>query len=78
METIEFIRENGGYVKESIVIIDRAQGAEENLRKEGVSLRYLFSLKDIIISFKRQGFLNEETFKSLWLDLYGGESFVER
>ncbi|MCE4623143.1 MAG: orotate phosphoribosyltransferase [Caldisphaeraceae archaeon] len=77
METIGFIRENGGSVKESIVIIDRAQGAEENLRKEGVSLRYLFSLKDIIVSLKKQGFLNEETFKSLWLDLYGGEGFVE-
>ncbi|MEN4007103.1 MAG: orotate phosphoribosyltransferase [Methanobacteriaceae archaeon] len=46
LKAIRAIEENGGNVKKAIVVVDRAEGAIENLEKEGILLKPLFSIND--------------------------------
>lgn len=53
ISAVEAIREEGGEVKDSVVLIDRLEGARTNLRKIGVSLHALtdiLELSDILYS----------------------------
>lgn len=44
IKAIKAIEENGGIVKRAIVVVDRAEGAIENLKKEGILLEPLISI----------------------------------
>lgn len=46
IKAINAIKDNGGIVKKAIVIVDRAEGAVENLKKEGIILEPLISIND--------------------------------
>ncbi|MDP8003334.1 MAG: orotate phosphoribosyltransferase [Caldisphaera sp.] len=71
ISAVKLIRSLGGIVDESLVIIDRNQGALSNLRNEGVNLNYLFSLKDILNSLQNQNLIEENIFRKINLELYG-------
>jgi len=47
LRAIKVIEENGGRVKRAFVIVDREEGAEENLEREGFILEPLFSISQM-------------------------------
>jgi orotate phosphoribosyltransferase len=46
LKAIRAIKENGGVVKRAVVVVDRDEGAIENLKNEGVLLEPLLSIND--------------------------------
>lgn len=46
IKAIKAIEENGGKVKRVFVVVDRAEGAIENLKEEGIELEPLLSIND--------------------------------
>ncbi|HWN49653.1 MAG TPA: orotate phosphoribosyltransferase [Candidatus Acidoferrum sp.] len=47
MEAVRAIRSRGGTVKKIITIVDRLEGAAENLRKEGIELVAIYTTEDL-------------------------------
>ena len=47
MEAVKAVRQRGGTVKKIITIVDRLEGAEENLRREGIELVPVFTTADL-------------------------------
>ena len=48
INAVKAVSENGGLVKKAYVIVDRNEGAIENLKKEGVDLEPLVTVKDFM------------------------------
>jgi len=48
MQAVNAVRAQGATVKKIITIVDRLEGAEENLRKEGLALAPIFTTKDLL------------------------------
>ncbi len=48
LRAIKAIKDNGGSVKRTIVVVDRNEGAMENLKKEGIILEPILSIEDFI------------------------------
>jgi orotate phosphoribosyltransferase len=48
MQAVEAVRAQGATVKKIITIVDRLEGAAENLRKEGLTLEPIFTAKDLL------------------------------
>ena len=46
LKAIKAIEENGGNVKRAVVIVDRDEGAIENLKNEGILLEPILSIND--------------------------------
>ncbi len=46
LRAIKAIKDNGGSVKRTIVVVDRNEGAMENLKKEGIILEPILSIED--------------------------------
>lgn len=46
INAIKAVSENGGVVKKAFVVVDRAEGALENFKREGVTLEPLVSIKN--------------------------------
>jgi orotate phosphoribosyltransferase len=47
MEAVRAVRSRGGTVKKIITIVDRLEGAAENLRKEGIELVAIYTTEDL-------------------------------
>ena len=48
MQAVKAVRARGGEVTRIISILDRLEGAEENLKKEGIALQSIFTTKDLL------------------------------
>ena len=48
MQAVNAVRAQGATVKKIITIVDRLEGAEENLKKEGLVLAAIFTTKDLL------------------------------
>jgi orotate phosphoribosyltransferase len=48
MQAVNAVRAQGATVKKIITVVDRLEGAEENLRKEGLLLAPIFTTKDLL------------------------------
>ena len=48
INAVKAVSENGGLVKKAYVIVDRNEGAIDNLKKEGVDLEPLVTVKDFM------------------------------
>jgi orotate phosphoribosyltransferase len=48
MQAVNAVRAQGATVKKIITIVDRLEGAEENLKKEGLALAPIFTTKDLL------------------------------
>ncbi len=46
IKAINAIKDNGGIIEKAIVVVDRAEGAIENLKKEGIILEPLISINE--------------------------------
>jgi orotate phosphoribosyltransferase len=47
MEAVRAVRAQGATVKRIITIVDRLEGAAENLKKEGIELEAIFTINDL-------------------------------
>jgi orotate phosphoribosyltransferase len=47
MEAVNAVRARGATVTKIITIVDRLEGATENLRKEGIELVAVFTVRDL-------------------------------
>lgn len=65
VKAIKNLEETGVKPVEALVVIDREQGASENLSKHGVELVALLRISDVFRVLREEGFLNEETFVKL-------------
>jgi orotate phosphoribosyltransferase len=48
MQAVEAVRARGATVKKIITIVDRLEGAEENLKREGIELVSIFTTADLM------------------------------
>lgn len=48
IKAIKAVSSNGGLVKRAFVVVDREEGAVENLKKEGIELEPLVTVKDFM------------------------------
>ena len=48
MQAVNVVRAQGATVKKIITIVDRLEGAEENLKKEGLVLAPIFTTRDLL------------------------------
>jgi orotate phosphoribosyltransferase len=48
MQAVRAVRAKGATVKRIITIVDRLEGAAENLRKEGIELEAIFTSRDLL------------------------------
>src|SRR5438128_3102754 len=48
MQAVRAVRQKGATVKRIITIVDRLEGAAENLKKEGIALEAIFTARDLL------------------------------
>jgi orotate phosphoribosyltransferase len=48
MQAVRAVREKGATVKKIITIVDRLEGAEANLKNEGIALEPIFTARDLL------------------------------
>jgi orotate phosphoribosyltransferase len=48
MQAVRAVRAQGAQIKRIITIVDRLEGARENLRKEGIELSAIFTTADLM------------------------------
>ena len=63
--TAKSVHSFGGEVAGAVVLVDREQGATENLKKAGVELHYLIRISDAPKILLRNGMIDEETYEKM-------------
>ena len=59
------LRRLGADVKYAVVLIDREQGAREELRKLGIELRSVMRVTELIEILRNEGLINERTYEEV-------------
>ena len=65
LEAAEAIRAEGGIVDNAVVLLDRQQGAEENLQKQRMKLHTFTTMRRIADKLLNLGTINEEQHKEI-------------
>lgn len=65
VEAVEAIRAEGGVVEDALVLLDRQQGGEANLRKVGVKLHSFATMKQIAQRLNSRGMIEEGQLKEI-------------
>ena len=65
LEAAEAIRAEGGVAEDVVVLLDRQQGAEENLRKNRMKLHAFTTMRRIADKLLNLGTINEEQHKEI-------------
>ena len=65
IEAVEAIRGEGGVVEDAVVLLDRQQGAKENLRKVGVKLHTFTTIRQIADKLVALGTIDETQHKEI-------------
>ena len=58
IKAIKAVSENGGLVKKAYVIVDRDEGAIDNLKKEGIELEPIVSVNDFYVRCQNFFYIN--------------------
>jgi len=72
MEAVNKIRVEGGLVNEAVVLIDREQGANSNLNKEGIKLYSFTKIRDVLMALKSENLIDKETYRRVIEYISGG------
>jgi len=59
LETAQELRKIGLKVTDAVVMLDRMQGARENLTRNGIDLRSVFKIDEFMLSLEKQGFVTK-------------------
>jgi orotate phosphoribosyltransferase len=65
LEAVEAIRAEGGVVEDALVLLDRQQGGEANLRKAGVRLHAFTTMKQVADRLSTRGMIDEEQLREI-------------
>jgi orotate phosphoribosyltransferase len=65
VEAVDAIRAEGGVVEDALVLLDRQQGGEANLRKTGVKLHAFATMKQIASRLNARGMIDEGQLKEI-------------
>ena len=65
VEAVEAIRAEGGVVEDALVLLDRQQGGETNLRKAGVRLHSFTTMKRVAGRLSARGMIDERQLKEI-------------
>lgn len=65
LETCEILREEGLIVREALVFIDREAGGKANLAAQGIIVKSVFTLRELVSLLERLNILGEEEYKNL-------------
>jgi len=65
VEAVEVIRAEGGVVEDALVLLDRQQGGETNLRKAGVRLHSFTTMKRVAGRLSARGMIDEGQLKEI-------------
>jgi orotate phosphoribosyltransferase len=65
VEAVEAIRAEGGVVEDALVLLDRQQGGETNLRKAGVRLHAFATMKQVAERLSTRGMIDEGQLKEI-------------
>jgi orotate phosphoribosyltransferase len=65
IEAAEVVRDQGGVVNEMVVLLDREQGGEENLRKSRIEPHLLFKISDAMNWLHSVHLISEDIFRTL-------------
>jgi len=65
LEAAEAIRAEGGVVDDAVVLLDRQQGAPENMRKNGVKLHPFTTMRRIAERLLRLGTIDERQYNEI-------------
>lgn len=65
VEAVEAIRAEGGIVEDALVLLDRQQGGEANLKKAGVRLRSFTTMKRVADRLSARGMIDEAQLKEI-------------
>ncbi len=72
VSAVRALRAEAATVEEALVIVDREQGAAKALSEEGVRLRSLVTLRDLLDAAGRQGLIAPELKRTIERELWGG------
>lgn len=65
LRAVRALRDSDLMVEEAIVVIDRGQGASKRLSSEGVELRSLAKLIQLVDSLRQLGLISESTYRNV-------------
>ena len=65
IEAAEVVRDQGGVVNEMVVLLDREQGGEENLRKSRIEPHLLFKISDAMNWLHSVHLISDDIFRTL-------------
>ncbi len=65
IEAAEVVRDQGGVVNEMVVLLDREQGGEENLRKSRIEPHLLFKITDAMHWLHSVHLISDDIYKTL-------------
>ena len=60
LEAIDAIRAEGGIVEEAVVLLDREQGAERNLKRHGIRLHSFTTMRNVTQKLLSMGTIDEK------------------
>ena len=60
LEAIRVLEAAGLKVKDILVVIDREQGGEEELKKEGYNLRAIYKISDLLMLYLNKGIITRQ------------------
>src|SRR4030067_385646 len=65
IEGAEVVRDQGGVVNELVVLLDREQGGQENLRASRIETHVLFKISDAMAWLHSVGLIEDEIFETI-------------
>jgi orotate phosphoribosyltransferase len=65
IEAAEVVRDQGGVVNEMVVLLDREQGGEENLRKSRIEPHLLFKISDAMNWLHSVRLISDDIYRTL-------------
>jgi orotate phosphoribosyltransferase len=65
IEAAEVVRDQGGVVNEMVVLLDREQGGEENLRKSRIEPHLLFKISDAMNWLHSVSLISDDIYRTL-------------
>jgi len=71
LEAAEAIRAEGGVVEDAVVLLDRQQGGEANLRKAGVKLHSFANMRRIADELLSRGTIEESQYREIVAQMQG-------
>lgn len=67
----EAIRTEGGLVNDAVILLDREEGGEQRLRKEGIRLHYLLKISEAANKLYENGIITEDQLNTILKQVKG-------